>query len=132
VLTVLFSLTSNLDLLGLHAHQQHPRAEGENAQSLSGWIKVLALALQEHLGTATDTLLRREEHDATSVQNLLASKLDGLFKLLGLNSYSDKGVFLGKLKSVDKNDIAPVQILCPRSVECETADCKSQAILKYT
>ena len=47
VLIVLFSLTSNPDLLGLHALQQHSRAEGEIRQPLSGWIKVLSWALQE-------------------------------------------------------------------------------------
>src|SRR5215471_5734570 len=49
VLTVLFSLTSNPDLLGLHARQQHARADGEIRQSLSGWIKVLSQALKDRL-----------------------------------------------------------------------------------
>jgi len=47
VLIVLFSLTSNPDLLGLHARQQHSQVDGEIRVSLSGWIKVLSRALQD-------------------------------------------------------------------------------------
>ena len=39
VLTLVFSLTNNPDLLNLHARQQHPKVQGENAQAVSGWMK---------------------------------------------------------------------------------------------
>jgi hypothetical protein len=128
VLIVLFSLTSNPDLLGLHARQQHPKAEGEIKQPLSGWIKVLSLALQNRLGEAVDTLL---DDSGNSVTNTLATKLDSLSKLLSLDSHL-RGAGGERLKLIDENDIAPARILCPISAECETATCNSRAILKFT
>jgi hypothetical protein len=132
VLTVLFSLTSNPDLLGLHARQQHPKAHGEISQALSGWIKVLSQALQDRLGNATSTLFQRDDLKSTSVTNRLAAKLDSLSKILGLHPYTREGVFLGKLKPIDEKDIAPVYIICPAAIECETATCGSRALLKKT
>jgi hypothetical protein len=132
VLTILFSLTSNPDLLELHACQQHPRAQGEIRQSLSGWIKVLSLALHDQLGAAAvDTLTPMDEHPTESVVSFLAAKLDGLSKLLGLDPYQRQAEER-KLKPIDEKDIAPVCILCPVSAECETASCQSRAIHKYT
>jgi len=40
VLVVLFTTTSNPDLLNLHARQQNP-LPGEAAQVISGWMKAL-------------------------------------------------------------------------------------------
>jgi hypothetical protein len=129
VLTVLFTLTSNPELLGLHARQQHPKVQGEIRQSLSGWIKVLSLALQNQLGEAVNTLV--DEDAQNSVMDALAAKLHNLSKLLDLDPYmrEDRGT---KLKPIDENDIAPARVICPLSTECETDQCQSQGILKYT
>jgi hypothetical protein len=37
-------MTENPELLGLHAHQQHP-SEGENKTLASGWIRSLSCAV---------------------------------------------------------------------------------------
>ena len=132
VLIVLFSLTSNPDLLGLHARQQHSRVQGERRQSLSGWIKVLCQALQSRLGEATDTLLQMETEDSESTPTLLAGKLDALSKLLHLDPFLRQRSFKEKLHAVDEKDIAPVRIICPVSLECETVACQSHTIHKYT
>jgi hypothetical protein len=41
VLTMLFTLLSNPDVLNLHARQQHPQLQGEKRESLSSWMKAL-------------------------------------------------------------------------------------------
>jgi hypothetical protein len=123
VLIVLFSLTSNPDLLGLHACQQHAWADGEIRQALSGWIKVLSQGLQERLGEATETLFPVIKQDSDWMTNMLAGKLDGLSKLLNLDPYRRQGNFEKRLNSIDDNDIAPVRIICPISLECETVTC---------
>src|SRR5262245_33695068 len=132
VLIVLFSLTSNTDLLGLHVRQQHPKAEREIRQPLSGWIKVLSQALWNRLGEASHSLLPNEECNSESATDTLAAKLDGLSKLLNLNPYSRQGAFRGKLKPIDEDNIAPACIICPMSMECKTPGCQSRAILRYT
>jgi hypothetical protein len=128
VLTVLFSLTGNPDLLGLHARQQHPKVQGEIKQLSSGWIKVLSSALLSRLDKTMDILLEGE----TQRVNQLATKLDSLSKLLGLDPYNGGSVLKRRLKPVDENEIAPVRVICPLSMECETQTCDSRAILKYT
>jgi hypothetical protein len=50
VLTILFSLTDNSDLLNLHFRQQHPTEIGENKIQISGWIIALVNALGDKLG----------------------------------------------------------------------------------
>ena len=133
VLIVLFSLTSNPDLLGLHARQQHPKVEGEIKQPLSGWIKVLSQALQNRLGEkVVDTLVLAKEYGSESLTDILAVKLDGLSKILNLDPYGQLGILERKLKPIDEKDIAPVLVICPASMECETLHCQSRAIHKFT
>jgi len=136
VLTLVFSLTSNPDLLNLHAHQQHPKAQGEIHQSNSGWIKALAHALENRLENATDSLFRSEEVKSRlsdeQVTNSIGVKLDSLSKILDLHPYTKRGVFRGQLKPISDKDIEPVHVICPVSVECETVKCQSHAILKQT
>ena len=129
VLIVLFSLTSNPDLLELHARQQHPRVQGEIRQPTSGWIKTLSLALLDRLGSAADDLVGEGSRD--SVLNSLALKLHSLSKLLNLDSYLREARGEG-LKPIDERDIAPARVLCPISAECETEQCNSRAILRST
>jgi hypothetical protein len=134
VLTILFTMTNNPDLLGLHARQQHPKASGEIQQKCSGWIKVLSHALQDRLGDAAQTLLHRDEHKNRSTDTIttVAVKLDSLSKVLGLYPYSQQGIFLGKHEPISEDSIQPVHIICPASMECETATCQSRALLKHT
>jgi len=133
VLTILFSLTNNPDLLGLHARQQHPKVQGEIAQTASGWMKTLAQALLNKLGDAADTLSQGEEIRSRSMMtSSFAAKLDGFSKLLKLHPYTKQGIFLGKLKTIDESAISPVQIICPATPECETATCHSRALHKLT
>ena len=134
VMTVLFTMTNNSDLLNLHAHQQHPRCQGETCQLNTGWIKALAKALQTQLGEATDSLLCNFEQKLTDdeVTNSIGIKLDSLSKVLKLHPYNQCGVFLGKLNPISEQSIEPVHVICPAAMECETRTCNSYAILKKT
>ena len=133
VLTVLFSITSNPDLFGLHARQQHPKAPGEIMQSTSGWIKTLANTILQRLGDAAETLSSQEyKQDSKKSATTLAVKLDSLSKILGMHPYNARGIFLEKLKPINEDDISPVHIICPATAECETADCNSRALHKHT
>src|SRR5262245_29394311 len=106
VLTVLFTMTSNPDLLSLHACQQHPKVQGEINQINSGWIKALAHALENRLGDATETLFRRADQkpllDPEEVTSQIGLKLDSLSKILNLNPYDKQGCYLGKLKPISE------------------------------
>src|ERR1700677_2880149 len=86
VLVVLFSLTENPDLLNLHARQQNPRFVGEKNMVISGWMKALAHALNEKLGSSAHKLFQQsEKQDNMSYDEILNStciKLDALAKVL--------------------------------------------------
>jgi hypothetical protein len=135
VLTLLFTLTNNPDLLNLHARQQHPKVRGETSQKTSGWIKSLARALQDHLADSADDLFKTGEKSQLNDDQVITHigvKLDGFAKVLKLDPYGKHGRFQGKLKPVSEEDIQPVHIICPESSECETVECQSRAILKST
>jgi hypothetical protein len=136
VLIVLFTMTNNPDLLSLHAWQQHPKHIGEICQSNTKWIKALARALQTKLGNAANTVLNQAEQAQQlpdeQVSNCIGLKLDSLDKVLKLTPYDHHGQLLGKLKPISDQEIEPVQIIFPQSMECETSDCRSHAILNRT
>jgi hypothetical protein len=136
VLTMVFTLTNNPDLLNLHAHQQHPKVSGEIRQSNSAWIKALAHALEIRLGNDTDSLFQSTEQKSHlsdgEVTTSIAIKLGGLSKVLNLHPYDNTGKFIGKLNPISEQNIAPVHVICPMTMECETITCQSHAIHKQT
>jgi hypothetical protein len=135
VLTVLFTTTSNPDLLNLHARQQNPLGE-ERVLIISGWIRALGRALEEKLGNNADRLFQKSEHKPNLTNNEvtgeIGSKLDTLSKLLGLYPYSPNGKRQQMLKPTSEKDIEPVYVICPMSVECQTISCNHRALLLDT
>lgn len=135
VLVVLFTTTSNTDLLNLHARQQNPKSD-ESAQVISGWIKALARALQEKLNEDTDRLFKKSENKSAlndiRIQHEIGIKLDGLSKLLKLYPYNAKGQQQNPIKPVSEKDIEPALVICPASMECQTITCKSRALIQDT
>jgi len=127
VLVVLFTTTSNTDLLNLHARQQNPKSD-ESAQVISGWIRALARALQEKLNKDTDRLFKKSENKSSlsdiRIQHEIGIKLDGLSKLLKLYPYNAKGQQQNPLKPVSEKDIEPALVICPASMECQTTSCR--------
>ena len=136
VLTVLFTLTNNTDLLNLHARQQHPRSDKEAAQHVSGWMKALARAVEEKLGEDTDRLFQHSEqkHRMSNSQTATAIgvKLDDLFKLLRLHPFDEHGQPLRKLKPISSKNIEPIHIICPQSMQCVTQNCNGRSLFQET
>ena len=135
VLLVLFTMTDNPDLLNLHSRQQNPRYNGETHSSKSGWLKCLARALQEKLEEDHIRLFKHYQKDRLSGKEKvdgITQKLDGLAKLLNLYPYDSDGHFQGKLKTISYKSIQAVQVICPRSITCETASCNPRSLLQKT
>ena len=126
VLTILFSLTSNTDLLNLHARQKHPSEEGEIMQRVSGWMKAFVWSLQDHLGNVTDTLFKLSDNmlglSRDARITAIGRKMDSLVDGLQLTPYARDGqrnAWLGKISG-----ITPVRLLCPNTAECLTPHCQ--------
>jgi len=136
VLTVLFTLTSNPDLLNLHACQQKRHFVEEQSQQMTGWLKTLTYALKDKLGNAANSLLQRSEqssqltHDHTI--KAIGTKLNALSKLLKLTPYDEDGTLVAQLKPVSEKSIEPVLLICPISMECETSTCNPRSLLQNT
>jgi len=131
VLVLLFSLTENPDVLNLHARQQYCRSPGENQVVASGWIKGLAWAIKRSIDQNQRKPLKMKRSgllDEEEEITVLGGKLDGLARLLDLHPYDSNGRFKGKLKMVSQKLIQPVYIICPSSMECETASCQSRSL----
>jgi hypothetical protein len=133
VLTLLFSLTANTDLLNLHARQQHPVVAGEIRQRVGGWMKAFVWTLQRRLGTATTTLFNSSDDfhilSGDAQVTLLGHKMDKLATKLKLNPYAQNGQFCGWLAPVSNTKILPIRTLCPVSIECEMMTCSPRAVL---
>lgn len=136
VLVILFSLTENPDLLSLHGRQQYTRTTGENAVTTSGWIKALARALKKDISQNQRKPLKMKgiTKDATEEEQITAFgvKLDTLSHILGLYSYDQQRHLEGKVKPISHKSIRPVYVICPLSMECETANCNSRALRQIT
>lgn len=136
VLTIIFTLTNNPELLNLHARQQLAKIDGENVQLLTGWIKSLARALEERLNKKTDELFHQSEkaslHTNIQVTNTIAIKLDAFSKFLKLNPFDKHGQYQQKLNAVSTREIEAVHIICPDVMECETISCRPRSLLQDT
>jgi hypothetical protein len=135
VLTLLFSLTDNIDLLNLHFRQQHPRYHGEKRQEVTGWMKAFIWTLQTNLGNRAQDLFCQSDnpsHLSTEAENkLLGQKMNRMAKCLGLDPYNERGQLVQWLTPISKDKIAPVRLLCPQSAQCETATCDPRALLQH-
>ena len=135
VLVVLFTTTSNPDLLNLHARQQNP-LQGERGQTITGWMKALARALEEKLGDDVDRLFKQSEHKGNMQSNqansAISIKLDTLSKVLKFYPYDVYGKHQKALKPVSEKEIEPAYVICPTSMECQTVSCKGQYFLLDT
>ena len=123
VLTVIFTLFENPDLLNLHFRQQQHICHGENKVQISGWITALGNALVNQLGNKrTQTLFSKtecaKEPDQPEIVNLLAGKLDTLAACLKLTVYDDKGKYKGKLLPISHSKIEPAYVICLTSFTC--------------
>lgn len=135
VLTLLFTLTENVDLLNLHFRQQHPEFKGENKIQVTGWMTALAKALTEKLGHERHSLYHDGEGDnlpSNDKAKLVAAKLDNLAVNLNLTPYDEENNYTGKLLPVSLKAIEPVHMICPIAIVCGTSTCKARSLVQYT
>lgn len=130
VLVILFTLTDNPDLLNLHSRQQNPKSTKEKQVTISGWMKHLAIAVDDKFDKDKIRLLKKSDNatESTTRQKNIGVKLDKLAKLLNLNPYDDKGQFQQKLLPVSHKSIRPIHVICPNSYECESLGCNSRSL----
>lgn len=131
VLLLLFTMTDNPDLLSLHFRQQHPTCSGENNTKLSAWIKSLARELCVRLGDKKTDMLFKSEDRSDNISGV-ATKLNDFAKVLGLTPYNRHDKYIGKLKPISHDEISPVLVICPNSMNCEDMNCEPRAILQIT
>ena len=137
VLLVLFSLTDNTDLLNLHSRQKNPHVQGERKDTSSGWIKTLARAVEDRLGTDAKTLMKHKEIPQDLNDNALitpiAAKLDKMASVLKLEPvFSKSGKIKQKLATISHQNITAVHVICPASYECEDTNCQPLALHQDT
>jgi hypothetical protein len=109
---------------------------GEHGQTISGWMKALAHALEEKLGDNVDRLFKQSEHKENMQSNQINSgisiKLDTLSKVLKFSPYDTNGRHQKALKPVSEKVIEPDYVICPTSMECQTVSCNGQYFLLNT
>jgi len=135
VLTILFTLTENVDLLNLHFRQQHPKYKGEHKTQATGWMTALARALKDQLGHEEGSLYHNEEGgnlSSTEKSKLVARKLNDLAVDLNLTPYDEEDDYTGKLLPISHKAIQPVHVICPSSMVCGTATCKARSLVQAT
>jgi hypothetical protein len=135
VLTLLFTVTENVDLLNLHFRQQHPEYRNEKKTQTTGWMTALAKALIQKLGDTKSSLyFDGEENNLTPKDDakLVARKLNDLAVNLNLTPYDDQGAYIGKLLPISLKAIQPIHMICPGSLVCGTATCKPRSLVQAT
>ena len=137
VLTILFTLVENPDLLNLHFRQQNPQCSGENKTQVSGWIVALVNSLVTQLGdNRAETLFSERElsrqPDKKGRINLLSRKLDKIAMCLKLSPYDSKGNYKGKLLPISHDEIEPAYVICPTSFICGTLNCQPRCLIQTT
>ena len=135
VLTILFTITENVDLLNLHFRQQHPEFQGENKTQTTGWMIALARALIDQLGSTASSLYDDEEEDDLTPHDkvkLVAEKLNNMAVNLNLTPYDEQDGYMGKLLPISHKAIQPVHMICPGSLVCGTATCRPRSLVQAT
>lgn len=133
VLTILFTLIENPDLLNLHFRQQHPKFPGEYNTQHSGWILSLVRALKFKLGKRrTSTMFENDTSENINQDRIIAEKLDKMANNLGLSPYDSEGDYKGKLLPVSTKKIQPAYVICPNSFVCCTGSCNPRSLVQHT
>jgi hypothetical protein len=131
VISVLFTIMENTDLLNLHARQQYSLHKEENCIMTSSWIKQLSQALYAKLQVDNSELLQKNDfHTGITANQLytnLGKRLDHLAKSLNLIQFNSKGR-LKPLNSISYKKIDAAYVLSPPSYECQTKRCKSRSL----
>ena len=135
VLTLLFTVTENVDLLNLHFRQQRRECPSEKKTKITGWITALARALITNLGDTKDFLHHDGEREILTPEDetkVIAKKLHKLAVKLNLTPYDDEGDYKGKLLPISLKAIQPIHIICPGALVCTTKKCNLRSLVQDT
>jgi hypothetical protein len=137
VLTILFTLTNNTDLLNLHSRQQQQIYSGEKGIEISGWIKCLARALDDKLGNTSHKLFKKADNrkglSSVRYTAVIAEKLDRFAWLLDLTAFTANGDRKPQQpQPISNQNIEPAYVICPPVMECETFNCQPRSLLQNT
>jgi len=124
VLTILFSLMENPELLNLHFRQSNPSGH-EQQRNTTGWIKVFSHTLVQHLGNSGKSLFKKNTYpdNFDHVCAHTGKKLAAMAQLLALSPYDNNGNFQGKVQSISHSNINPIRVLCPNNMVCLLSSC---------
>jgi hypothetical protein len=138
VLTILFSLLENPDLLNLHARQQIAIKQGEQGRTVTTWMSAFVRCmLEERLAAYTETLFTENEvmpRDGSAQVTAIGLKLDQVVKKLSLFPFTTSGKVkrCGILKPISYDSIGPVFMICPPNYVCVSENCDSYALVQET
>jgi CxC5 like cysteine cluster associated with KDZ transposases/CxC6 like cysteine cluster associated with KDZ transposases len=136
VLSLLFTMTENPELLSLHGRQQYSLVKGENVSSINSWIRSLSQAVHAKVNTIQSEWLHKSDYyegisDSQMVSNI-AIRLDKLAHHLNLISYNKKGHLKNALKPISHKAIEAVHVICPQSYQCLTSGCGFRSLTQAT
>ncbi|KAF8867971.1 hypothetical protein CPB84DRAFT_1945219 [Gymnopilus junonius] len=135
VLTVLFLMTENTDLLNLHARQKHKEFEDEQGRVSNSWIRAFARAVMHHLQDSTSTLFQSQNRPTTEAQHVdyLSYMLDDLATILKLTPhYNDRNELRFKVQPVSYKSIQAAAVVCPHAMYCCNGDCYPRSLQQIT
>lgn len=138
VLTILFSILKNTDLVNLHARQQIAIKKGEQGKMVTTWMSAFVRCmLRERLANDTATLFKQSEGlppTELATVTAIGLKFDRLIKQLKLFPFTTSGKIkkCGILKPVSYDNIEPVLMICPTNYVCSTYTCDSYALIQKT
>jgi hypothetical protein len=136
VLTILFTLTNNVDTLNLHGRQQISREQNESCKNVTGWIKCLAQVLEDKLDDSSDHLFKKSEKHNNLSENkrlgLIGEKLDNFSKTHGLRSFNVQKNKFKNLLPISEEAIQPALLICPQVSECVTGTCRPYSLNQNT
>ncbi len=128
VLSLLFTILGNPELLNLHSRAQNPQLNGERSTFVTGWMTALARAVQEKLDSNAKEIFKTKDNLSSlsydQVTTTIALKLDTLAKELSLNPYNACGHFVKKLGTISDQKIQPALVICSEAMECELSTCE--------
>ena len=124
VLTILFSLVENPDLLNLHFRRINP-IPGEYQKNDSNWMSIFSQKIIEHLDDGLAHLFQKHTCPVTDAETELSvsKKLTAMAEILNLSPYDGDGDFRGKVLPTSYSKIDPIRILCPSNMVCISSSC---------
>ncbi|KAF8984548.1 hypothetical protein BDQ17DRAFT_1260740, partial [Cyathus striatus] len=132
VIFLLLSLTSNVELLNLHARQQYREGNDRRTTTLTAWINALSMAVTSSLGSKTKYLFQEniipDHYNDDDINYNISAKLDAFSKFLKLHPYNETGHYIGELGPVSETKLTPVRMICPSFMRCNGALCDGSAL----